>query len=110
MLAGPQAGQKSAIPGHLPPQHGTVSQLNFGICRSERRDASTVAPVTDLTMAGILQRSKTEHKSLTCRFACGPGRGLAVSQARASTDAVPDVRPPDRMDGAAGTLDGIEGR
>src|SRR5436190_23413898 len=35
---------------------------------------------------------------------------LAVSRACDCTDALPDLRPPDGMDGAAGTLGGVEGR
>src|ERR1700752_1324924 len=36
--------------------------------------------------------------------------GLAVSAACDSTDALPDLRPPDWLDGAAGALGGVEGR
>ena len=37
------------------------------------------------------------------------GAGLAGSQARDHTDALPDLRPPDRVDGAAGAFGGVEG-
>src|SRR6266705_2431660 len=36
--------------------------------------------------------------------------GLSVSRACDSTDALPGLRPPDRVDGVAGTFDGVEGR
>src|SRR5205823_1679760 len=36
--------------------------------------------------------------------------GLAVSRACDSTDALPGLRPPDRVDGVAGTFGGVEGR
>ena len=47
--------------------------------------------------------SKTGHRWLTCGFACGGGRGMAASRACDPTDALPDLRPPGRLDGAAGT-------
>src|SRR5690349_24126677 len=36
--------------------------------------------------------------------------GLAVSRACDYTDALPVLRPPDRVDGVAGTFGGVEGR
>jgi Integrase core domain len=38
---------------------------------------------------------KTVHKWLTCEFPCGTVARLAASRACDSTDALPDVRPPD---------------
>jgi hypothetical protein len=37
------------------------------------------------------------------QVSCGVGKWLAASRACDGTDALPDVRPPDKLDGASGT-------
>jgi hypothetical protein len=54
--------------------------------------------------------AKSGCRQLTCGFSCGAVEVLAVSRACGSTDALPDLRPPDRIDDAAGTVGGAEGR
>ena len=44
-----------------------------------------------------LTGSKTVHERLTCGFSCGAGSGLAASAACEDKDALPVVRPPDRL-------------
>jgi hypothetical protein len=54
--------------------------------------------------------SKTGHRWMTCGLPAVVGARLAASQACDPTHALLDVRPPDRLDGAAVMFFGLEGR
>src|SRR5262249_48628746 len=69
-----------------------------------------VAPPDRGAPAPALWGSKTEHRLLTWGSRAVRVAGLAGSRVRDSTDAVSDVRPPGRLDGAARAFFGVEGR
>jgi hypothetical protein len=61
-------------------------------------------------MAPALWGSKTGRSGLTCRFDSGSGVRLTASRACDPTDALPDVRPPGWLDGAARTFCSLQRR
>lgn len=75
------------------------------LARSDRaKDPEILILRRQVAVLPRLWGAKTGHGWLTCGFPAVVAEGLALSRTYGSTDALPDVRSPDLLDRAAGTL------